>query len=244
MTPHQFTEKHIEPPLLAWRARLARSTLKNYASAFRQLVAQIGAATNRPYLHQSVPIVDRGSPRRVIATPEELTALLAAAPTWLRVIVLLAAHAGFRRSDCLRVAPIHYSPEHGTITITQQKTNHTVSVPASAELQLMFAAAPPGDPATPLYQLHRGERIWPSGLGKAWHRLKKKAQVNPHLWLHDLRRTLAVSLYELTKDLRVVEQFLGHRSLNATVMYLEHRDVHKLKPYLDALFVPRTQRVQ
>jgi len=230
--------------MLIWRARLARATLKNYAAAFRSLVAQIGAASNRPYLHQAVPIIDRGSPRKVIATPEELTALLAAAPTWLRAIILLAAHAGFRRSDCLRIAPIHYSQEQKTITITQQKTNHTVCVPASGELQLLFAAAPDGDPATPLYALHRGQTIGTTGLGKAWCRAKKKAGVNPGLWLHDLRRTLAVSLYELTKDLRVVEQFLGHRSLNATVMYLEHRDANKLRPYLDALFIPKTQRVQ
>jgi site-specific recombinase XerD len=50
---------------------------------------------------------------------------------------------------------------------------------------------------------------------------------------------LAVSLYEISKDLRVVEQMLGHGSLNSTIHYLEHRDPEKLKPYLDALFIPK-----
>ncbi len=56
------------------------------------------------------------------------------------------------------------------------------------------------------------------------------------------RRTLAVSLYEVSKDLRVVEQMLGHQSLTSTVRYLEHRDPAKLKPYLDSIHKPTPER--
>jgi len=239
LTPHQFGEQHIPPILAAWKLRIEKSTQHNYANSLRQLVAQIGAASGRPYLHQSVPIIPRGAPRQVIATPEEIAMLCAAAPTWLRTIILLAAHAGFRRGDCMRVAPIHFSPQTGTITLHQQKTKRAVTVPVTAQLAALFAAAPEESPITPYYELHRGAPIKPSGLEDAWNKLKKKAGVNPDLWIHDLRRTLAVSLYELTKDLRVVEQMLGHQSLNATIHYLEHQDPKKLKPYLDALFIPK-----
>jgi hypothetical protein len=32
---------------------------------------------------------------------------------------------------------------------------------------------------------------------------------------------------------------LGHHSLRTTTAYLEHRDPAKLKPYLDAIYIPK-----
>jgi integrase len=239
LTPHQFDERHIPPIVAGWKLRIKKSTQHNYANALRHLVAQIGAASGRPYLHHAVPVIPRGAPRQTIASPEEIQKLCAAAPTWLRAIILLALHTGFRRGDCLRIAPIHYDAEKRTISIPQQKNKRRVTLPVSDGIAALFAAAPKESPTTPLYQLHRGKPIRTAALEEAWHKLKKKAGVNPDLWIHDLRRTSAVSLYELTKDLRMVEQLLGHQSLRATIQYLEHRDPAKLKPYLDALFVPK-----
>jgi integrase len=155
------------------------------------------------------------------------------------VVVLLAANAGLRRSDCLRVAPAHYNAEARTITIDQRKTGDTVSIPVTQALAHLLDHAPTKTPTTPFYELYRGKPISPDGLTSAWHALKKNAGVDGGLWLHDLRRTLAVSLYEISKDLRVVEQMLGHANLSSTVHYLEHRDPAKLRPYLDALFIPK-----
>jgi integrase len=80
-------------------------------------------------------------------------------------------------------------------------------------------------------------------LNKSWNRLKKTTGADRALNFHDLRRTTAVALYEVSKDLRVVEQMLGHQSLGSTVRYLEHRDPAKLRPYLDSIHKP-TGRVQ
>ncbi len=82
------------------------------------------------------------------------------------------------------------------------------------------------------------------GIGRAWQKAKKKAHANPSLWMHDLRRTAAVALYEVSKDLRVVEQMLGHKSLSSTITYLEHRDPGKLRPYLEAIYKPKTETIQ
>ena len=139
----------------------------------------------------------------------------------------------------MKAAPIHYNSQARTITLTQQKTQQPVSVPVSEALAEMLDHMPPGNAATPFHLLLRDKPITPGGLDRAWQRLKKKAGVNPNLWLHDLRRTIAVSIYEVSKDLRVVEQMLGHQSLQSTIRYLEHRDPAKLKPYLDSLFTPK-----
>jgi integrase len=117
-------------------------------------------------------------------------------------------------------------------------------VPVSARLASLLETAPTHSPTTPFYALWKGDAITPHGVTSAWLTLKKKAGVNTGLWIHDLRRTLAVSLYEVSKDLRVVEQMLGHQSLTSTVRYLEHRDPGKLKPYLDAIHKPTTGVIQ
>jgi integrase len=198
---------------------------------------------NRPDLVHQLPRCHYPEARKTIAEPTEIDALLAKAEPWLKTIILLAADAALRRSDAMRVAPEHYTAETRTIHIRMQKTKHTVTVPATERLAAFLESAPAGNPTTPFYELHRGAPISQGGLDHQWQVLKKKAGVNPNLWLHDLRRTVAVSIYEVSKDLRIVEQLLGHRNLSSTVRYLEHRDPAKLRPYLEAMHKP-TGRLQ
>ena len=108
----------------------------------------------------------------------------------MKVLLTFAAHTALRRSDCLRAAPVHYNPDKQTLTISQKKTGHLVTVPVTDELASLLNSTPEGDPATPYYVHWRGKPITNSGFANAWQVLKRKAGVNPHLWLHDLRRTL------------------------------------------------------
>ncbi len=210
-----------------------------YRGALVNLLRHIEIITRTPGLRELVPRVRPGRPRRVTATPEEIARLLAVAPRWLRCAILLAAHAGLRRTDITRIAPQNYDPEKRLLTIEQQKTGQVVALPVTEALAEMLGHLTNPPPATPYLELFHERPTSPMNLTQAWIDLRKKANVNPQLTLHDLRRTLAVSLYEVSKDLRIVEQMLGHQSLHATVHYLEHRDPAKLKPYLDAMFIPK-----
>ncbi len=207
------------------------------------MLRHIGAISNQPRLAELAPRIRRPSPRETIAAPDELTKLLTAAQPWMSVLVLLGAHAGLRISDAMRVCPAHRNADARTITIEQKKNGHPVTLPLTDQLKDMLDKAPDGPQTTPYYALFRQgmkrETVAKSGFAHAWQRLKKKAGVNPDLWFHDLRRTIAVSLYEISKDLRVAEQMLGHKSLSSTLQYLEHRDPAKLRPYLQALFTPK-----
>jgi integrase len=223
-TPHQITPLHLQSLVARWKATYANATAYALRGALRRLLRNIGNSIGRPDLADELPSVRVPRPRTVIAEPGEIAALLAVSPAWMRTIILLAAHAGLCRSDCLAVAPANYNAENRTLTLEQQKTRFTVTVPVTEELAKLLEAAPTGSPLTPFYELHRGSPITTAGLLTAWWRLKKKAGIGRHLWLHDLRRTLAVSLYDVSKDLRVVEQMLGHQSISATARYLEHRD--------------------
>ena len=41
--------------------------------------------------------------------------------------------------------------------------------------------------------------------------------------IHSLRHTFALNLYKKTKDIRIVQQALGHRSLNSTLIYQSYQ---------------------
>ena len=60
----------------------------------------------------------------------------------------------------------------------------------------------------------RGERYSPTGLWKRW----RKYAPNGHR-LHDARHTNASLLYQATRDLRMVQQQLGHSRITTTTVY-------------------------
>lgn len=241
----ELTELHLRTICDAWKARLRPATRYMRTMRLRRLVRSITNLTGRPDLLYAIPRVRRPGPRQTIATPEEIAALLAHANKWMRGVILLATHAGLRRSDCFRVAPVHYDAERRVISIDQKKTGRVVVIPVTETLAAWLEAITPDTIHTPYVAAYRGkEAITFSGLKFAWSALKKKAGVNPDLWIHDLRRTAAVSLYQLTKDLTAVEAFLGHASLSSTCGYLEHKNPGKLKPYLDQMWRPKTQVIQ
>jgi len=235
LTPAQLTPMHLEALKAQWKSCVQQSTLYNRVVLLTRFCRLAGLPIPKP--------VRKPRPRTVIAAPEEIRALCAAAKPWMRTIILLGAHAGLRRSDAMRAAPQNRSGDGQTLTIAQKKTGRTVSIPLTEELKQTLDRIPQGDPQTPYYALQRGGPITSSAFGTAWTTLKAKAGVNRKLWFHDLRRTLAVSMYEVSRDLRAVEQMLGHTSLHSTAQYLEHRDPEKLRPIIDAMF-KTTGRVQ
>jgi integrase len=69
-------------------------------------------------------------PRQNIALPGEVDKLLASAPRWLQIIILLAHDAGLRRSDAMRFSLQNYDAETRSIRLIQKKTSEPLYVPA------------------------------------------------------------------------------------------------------------------
>ena len=70
------------------------------------------------------------------------------------------------------------------------------------------------NPDSYLIRNARGECYTPTGLWKRWH----KYAPNGHR-LHDARHTNASLLYQATRDLRMVQQQLGHSRITTTTVY-------------------------
>ena len=240
VSAHQITPLQIHALHDAWKKRLSANTLNQYTGELRRLFTSLQSLSGCTDLLPHIPKTNKARPRQNIALAGEVDRLLAAAPRWLQAIILLAHDAGLRRSDAMAFALANYDADTKTIRITQKKTKRPIAVPASPRLAEHIESAPTYDPAMPLYKLWRdGKPITNSGLSIAWHRLKQATGVTRNLWLHDLRRTLAVKAYDATHDLRTVQQLLGHENLLSTAVYLEHRDPDKLRAVIDAMHQPR-----
>lgn len=190
-----------------------------------------------------VPGAARPSPRTVTATPEELQKLVAHAQPYMRLFILLASQLGLRITEARKLGPGDYSAEAGTITY-RKKGGKTHTLPVTPEIAALFDSAPeaPGKSFIAALRgderLHQTENLTDPTLRRAWVALRKKAGVNQKLRPHDLRRTVAVSLYDLTKDVLAVNKLLGHTNLASTFHYLAPHDPGKLRPLVHQLFRP------
>ena len=112
-------------------------------------------------------------------------------------------------------------------------------MPTTEEIDALFANAPPAPPLTPLIERYKGAAVNRNSTWWEWRKAKRKAGITREITIHDVRRTLAVTGYELTKDLRFVWQVLRHKSLGTTARYLEHVDRNAIRPILQDLWRPR-----
>ena len=210
----------------AWKSRLAADTRYTYHQNLKAILRMLG----RPDLADVVPRLKWPNNHPPAATPDEIARLLAVASPPIRAAIIIARDTGMRRSDLLALAPAHV--KDGLITITMQKTKRELRLPASPAILELIASLPAADPITPIVDTIYGRHMKFAAFSRGWTRAKKQAGVNPFLKPHSLRHSVAVSLYEISRDLRAVQQVLGHERLSSTVGYLEHADPHKLTPLL------------
>lgn len=83
-----------------------------------------------------------------------------------------------------------------------------------------------------LFLNFRGERITRKGI---WKNLKAKMQllgIRKDVTVHTLRHSFATHLVQNGADIRYVQNFLGHKSINTTEIYT-HLDMHHIKEIYD-----------
>lgn len=195
-----------------------QSTQRSAHVALRRLLEALVIAGAHPLLPRTVPPIARPSPRSQTATREELAALVAHAVPWERLLVVLAHDTALRARAAISLTRADFNPETGDIT-SRGKRGQVTRIPVSGRLRSLFQLCPPGD--TPFVSLLAGQRVTYAMAQTHFRALCKRAGVTSPITLHDLRRTMAESAYQLSSDLRVVQTLLGHNSLHTTAQYLQ-----------------------
>lgn len=125
-------------------------------------------------------------------------------------MILLTLTAGPRATELLNLTWKTLSPCKVRFKTLKRGKNREVFISEAlyAELLLLRAEQDRDDDRIFKISYQRFYQIW-----NEW-----KATPNT---IHGLRHTFAMSVYDRTKDLRMVQKLLGHKSLASTAVYLE-----------------------
>jgi integrase len=232
LAPAQLTAFLANSLVAKWRANHpGRGTAHVYRNDLRQVCDALASFGAPPF---SIAKAPRSRQRAVTASGEELARLLKDPPPFLRLFMLLYFQSGLRFTETLRVNTRSWNPQRHTLTV-QVKGGHTRTVLVSPDVENLFLAAGNPDPETPFLHALYGRPFSPTTLRHAWTTHKRRANVNPNLNAHDLRRTAASILYTATKDLRVAQELLGHKNLNSTLAYLAPLHPDDARKYAELL---------
>lgn len=210
-----------------WSPQTKRCSLVAVASFYRWAV-QAGHLESSPAEGLNVIKVPRALPRP--APEAALRTALAAADDRLRLMLMLAAYAGLRRAE---IAGLHSSEISETHLMVVGKGGHHRMVPLdpegdlAAELRAELARRRDGRCGSGWASTGAPEMGWlfPSDRPDGGHltpghvgRLVSAAL--PGVWsTHTLRHKFASTAYASTRDLRAVQELLGHARPETTSRY-------------------------
>jgi integrase len=219
------TETSLDPwtltvdDLVAWLAAhsWAPETRRSYRASLRSFYSWAQATGRRPdspaHLLPAIA-VPRGRPRP--APDEVFRDAMAAADRRERIMMLLAASCGLRRGEIAKVRRDDLERDLvGWSLVVRGKGDHVRRVPLSDELGDELASLPPGW----VFTSPRGGHLTAHHVGKLVSRLL------PAGWTcHTLRHRCATAAYAATRDLRAVQELLGHAKPETTAIYTQVPD--------------------
>lgn len=161
--------------------------------------------------------VPRG--RVVFHTPEEIDKILAACPNdmW-RLVVLLGADAGLRRSEMINLRWEDVDFNNNQIYIAPSKTEYFRYVPMTEDLKKALQTAKLG--AINEFVVNAGKygtRVKKDYLTGNYPLIAKSVGISS--FLHKLRHTFASQLVQNGVELYTVSKLLGHRNIQTTEIY-------------------------
>ncbi len=185
-----------------------------------------------PKLDQHISRYPGLRPRNVTVSEDERHRILASAEPYMRLWILLCSDLAIRSGTAMRLNSTNYDPIAGTLRFAT-KYGAKLTLPTTDEIENLIRQCDQDSTVPYVRQLwtrrgrHPGRRVDPqstckSGLSSAWRKLCHKLGITRRIVPHDLRRTTAVAMLRATGDIREVQSLLGHRSLQATIWYLDH----------------------
>ncbi|MCM1404639.1 MAG: tyrosine-type recombinase/integrase [Prevotella sp.] len=87
------------------------------------------------------------------------------------------------------------------------------------QLQKYLLTFPKGKPTDPLFESLYGGRINKTSIQTMVRKYCQRAGINKHITPHKLRSTFGTNMYEKTRDIYLVAELLGHKSVNTTTKH-------------------------
>ncbi|WP_344983005.1 tyrosine-type recombinase/integrase [Deinococcus rubellus] len=215
--------RDLGPSFLREREAAGKSpgTVRLELAAVRLLYRALrwaGATTDDPF-SGARPARDVTAPwdKRQPYREEELQALLAAAASDTRAMLLLGAHAGLRVSELLALVWSDLDFGVRMVRVQSGKGGKARQAVMSETLAQALRALQPGPPEQQLFT------ISDVAVRKRLRVLCLRTGV-PYRAVHALRHYSGTKLYRVTHDLEAVARHLGHSTLETTRIYAKWSD--------------------
>jgi integrase/recombinase XerC len=167
-----------------------------------------------------LPHVRRPRRKPKPVSTEQLTDMLTRATAPYRTWFLLAAYAGLRCVEISRCDRQHVTETH--VWVPSGKGDRERYVPTHPALWRAVAELPPG----PIALDHDGvTRLTPQKVAHRGNHQLRKMQAGASM--HRLRHWFGTQTYARTKDLRTVQDLLGHADVSTTQGYVEVVDAQR-----------------
>lgn len=200
------------------------------AKALRRVLRYLWENHGAPKLDHLVKRYSQPRPRNITVTDAERDALLAAAPPYLQLFILLCSDLAIRSGTAVEIGPSHHDPEQGTLTFTT-KNDERLTLPTTIEITALIEQCDRQSSRSFIRQLwikqrqHGGHGLATTlsrhSLGRNFRILRDSLGLRP-IRPHDFRRTTAVAIYRHTGDVRDAQALLGHKAMSSTFWYLDH----------------------
>jgi integrase/recombinase XerC len=228
----------FERVAIAGRAPESRRAYTCHLRAFYRWAVQTGAVSYDPTDVLTLPVVPRHLPRPI--DEDDLAIALAAAKPKMRAVLTLAAYAGLRGVEIAGMdwADVRREPDgRSYIHVRKGKgaKERTVEIGQTVIAALQaYGVKRRG----PMFLGMDGQPIDPKSVSRSANRFLARAGVEATL--HQLRHRYGTVGYQLSRDLRMVQEQMGHSSPQTTAGYARPsaEAAARMVAAMDALTVP------
>lgn len=222
---HMKEERHVQ-----------MSYFKQIIGALRFLYEH---TLERPWIRDHIKYPKSRRPLPVVATREEVLKLIGAIRNeQARTAVELLYATGARISEALNLRVSDIDSTQMLIHIRHGKGDKHRQVPLSKKLLLILRAYyTKYRPKEYLFETSTGRKLYESVIQDWCREACRAAKIRTRITPHILRHSLASHLLESGTDIRIIQELLGHSSINSTLIYthVNSRCYRHIKDPLQAL---------
>lgn len=156
-------------------------------------------------------------------TEAEEARLLAAAPAWLKELIVFALNTGMRQGEILALNWTDVDFTRGTLVVMKSKNHERRTLPLNSTVFALLAEkqAGSGNQEGRVFTTSTGGPLKARYMGRAFANVRARAGVSAFRF-HDLRHTFATRLAQKGVDLYKVQRLLGHKTGTMTQRYAHH----------------------
>ena len=158
---------------------------------------------------------NRTEPRRLFIRPEDFKSMMASCTLRERVVLMMGAYLGLRRSE---MCSSEWKDLRGNILTVRGKGHgqgKEAHLTVPRPLMMVLEQWRDVSKGETILTNTKGERMTSEGVGRMVARLSKEHGVP--MTPHSLRRLFATTLYETGADLNTIRVLMRHESVNTTV---------------------------